>query len=376
MILKYWIIKYLPPVVINKLRILKYYIDYFKGFLYKIGIKIDNYRPFYLRFFYNNQKTNGLKFNNKYDSWGYAFNEYLIGKKPTINLVWAGTPIPGNYGDWLSPYIISKITNRSLKFNSEIFSLNTPHIIALGSILSFANKNSFVIGSGIASLNEILDLKAKIYSVRGQYSANLLNRKDITQGDIGFIISDVYKVFKKNSNKNVLLVRHLNHRNIPLELNGICDEFSIEAARAKDIELFIDKLHKYKLVVTSAMHCFITCISYEIPVILVDFINKTNSVPGDGIKYLDALSGADLPEVKPIKINNLDDLINCIKFVKPYEYKLKNEKRIEIKNTIIKTINDYDSTVKFKDELNKKNSNTVGKFTLSILLSLFLVVFK
>ncbi len=346
--MKNLMIQLLPKKLIKYLRIVKLFLDYSKAILYRIGLEKKTWYPFSLRFFPKNCEFN-IDLNDKETSWGLAFGEYLTGCQPSINLVWAATPIPGNYGDWLSPYVMSRITGRSIKFMSEVTLNRAPHIVALGSIISCANKNSIVLGAGAGSKNETICNEANFVSVRGKYTGDLIGYSGACYGDLGFIISDVYTP-KNNESKSTrfALVRHINHIDIDMNFSIYCDEISIKVARKADIEKFIDELHFHDVVLTSAMHCFITCISYKIKVVLVDFSNSHAKVPGDGMKYVDALSGVDLKEVMPVKINSEADFKNVIDNIELYIYKeqLRNDSVISIKNSIFRAVSDYDYKIK------------------------------
>ena len=46
----------------------------------------------------------------------YKMNKNSKSTLPAIKLAWWHLPEPGNYGDWLSPYIINKITGGKIDF--------------------------------------------------------------------------------------------------------------------------------------------------------------------------------------------------------------------------------------------------------------------
>lgn len=343
------LIRLLPASTIKHLRIVKVFVDFIKAILCFSGLKKRAWRPYLYRFFPG--AINGvIDEDDENLSWGIAFSEYAKGMSPPISLVWAATPMPGNFGDWMSPYIIQKVTGRGINFVSELYLRKEPHIVSLGSIVSCANKNSVVLGSGISSAKSKISKAANIVSVRGRYTERASKYCDLKHGDPGFIISDLYKPkavdFKKN-NHGVALVRHINHTTVKIDFSGLCDELSIHAARPVDIELLIDNLNSYGLVITSAMHCFITCISYKIDVILVNFTGSFNKVPGDGIKYLDCLSGVNLKEIKPLDISSRDDfeaiLINREKYI--YRETVGSIEKKIILDSVVEAVSIYDALI-------------------------------
>jgi hypothetical protein len=271
--------------------------------------------------------------------WGEAFCDYNSGnKKNKINLMWTEDPCPGNYGDWLSPYIISKISNVDIRHISGINNHDEVHLIALGSVIDCANEKSVVIGAGISDKRARLNKDAKYLSVRGRYTAELLKKQcgidTKSFGDIGFAISRIYKPRLRNEKNKKLLVRHARQSFFSLNLPSDYKEYSIFAAKAEDIELFVDEICNSELVITSAMHCFITCISYGIPCKLVSFGASEIEVPGDGVKFIDALSGMDLPEINPVKITISENMFKDIESVPVYHHKVSKEKIDAIEESI------------------------------------------
>ena len=251
--------------------------------------------------------------------WAKAFSLYN-GEKP-LPLVWTDTPIPGNFGDWLSPYILTKISKRNVAHIDERDIRKNTHYVGLGSIIGSANNRSIVIGAGISKLQTEINPNARFWSVRGPYTNEIIKKNGgqvaNIMGDPGFLLPRIYKP-KKLNNRGVVLVRHLNHLNMPLALPKHITEISIKGANPKDIELFIDQINSASLVVTSAMHCFIVCVAYRIPTILFKPKSERIPVPGDGIKYRDATSGVGLPEAIPVEIDLASNIEQQITSITPY----------------------------------------------------------
>lgn len=307
-------------------------------YLYLLGL--NKFYPYYLK----SKGVKGIAYNDESECkevrWGQAFYDYnSIDYASNLKLMWTEDPCPGNYGDWLSPYIITKMSNRGAEHVSGVNNSSVKHLIALGSVVDCANKNSVVIGAGIDNKNAKLNSQAKYISVRGKYTAERL--KSLTGievdkfGDIGFLIRRLYSPKKRTEKNNILLVRHVNQSYFPLKLPDGYKEISIFAAKREDIEAFIDEIYNSKLVITSAMHCFITCISYGIPCKLISFSGEEIKVPGDGIKFLDALSGVNLPEIKPQNIDIGPNMFSDIESVVAYKQKVSDTELDGIRDTIL-----------------------------------------
>jgi hypothetical protein len=256
-----------------------------------------------------------------------------------IYLAWWSNPEPGNMGDWLSPYVISKISNRSVLFvNPQAKTTEKNHYFSTGSIGKFTKGNSIVLGTGISARDAELNPKSKYIFVRGPLTRDRIIEcgGDCPEiyGDPAIVMPLLYRATegKKNNNK-YLLVRHFTHRNLKVNLTSKFDELSILVSHPKDIESFIDTLHMYQGVVTSAMHCFILCQAYGIPCALVTFENAKSAVHGDGMKYLDYMRGVGVSEQKvQVVSSDFKDLdINSILS----NDKIENEK-IETLHKILK----------------------------------------
>jgi hypothetical protein len=112
---------------------------------------------------------------------------------------------------------------------------------------------------------------------------------------------------------------------VPIKLPGNFDELSVKLSHPDEIVSFIQKLHQYESVVTSAMHVMITCQSYGIPCALVVFKGFEEYVHGSGIKYSDYSLGAGLPEINPVVINpkfDMNEIRPLIQIIKVSEGKI------------------------------------------------------
>jgi len=343
---KILVIKYCPKNIVNLLRKQRQLRESIYRFLYMFGINKNENYPYYLKLKSKKQVSTDVSYSNCINKrWGEAFCKYNSDKaKKNVDLVWADSPIPGNYGDWLSPYIINKLGKVNVTHLDEVSNSSKKHIVALGSIICSVNENSFVLGTGIPSKDENINVKATFISVRGTYTderiVELGGNKVNNYGDIGFLMRRVYNPKTTDHKKDILVVRHIQQASIRLELKPGFREISINAAHPRDIENFVDELHTAELVVTSAMHCFITCISYGIPCVLFSLGGWKNNVPGDGVKYLDTLSGVNLPEVKPYQI--VEPECFCEEICKALIYKeVVGENELDnIENVLLKTINE------------------------------------
>ena len=220
-----------------------------------------------------------------------------------IHLAWWYKPLPGNFGDWLSPLIVNHYTENKIIFQSPVRFAMKEHMIGLGSIGRFIKPNSVVVGTGISNDELTLAKTAKYVSVRGPVTARVVKESGgpvvDSFGDPGVLISRIFPVERTKTNGRVALVRHFSHKPIPLVLDANMDEFDIFMSHPDDIKVLVETLNTYDRVVTSAMHIFITCQSYGIPCALITFEGFEDSVHGNGIKYGDYAQGVGLDSISP-----------------------------------------------------------------------------
>ena len=265
----------------------------------------------------------------------------LYASKPSssvINLAWWAKPFPGNFGDWLSPLIVSHYTDKKIVFQSPVRLALKDHMIGLGSIGRFIKPNSVVVGTGISTDELTLAKNAKYVSVRGPVTARVVKESGgpavESLGDPGVLISRIFPVERLKTNGRVALVRHFTHKPIPLTLDPNMDELDIYMSHPDQIKELVEALNTYDRVVTSAMHIFITCQSYGIPCALITFEGFEDSVHGTGIKYGDYAQGVGLDSINP-KAVGLDfkriDFENLTT-----DHKISAEKLDEVEAAILK----------------------------------------
>lgn len=346
-IIKSVIIKAFPVEVVRKLRYGRVVLECVCAYMYKLGFGRNLFYPYFLKYYVAGGSNYSVSSVDIRHRWGEAFCDYNNGyDRKTIKLVWADGPIPGNYGDWLSPYIITRFCGVNVIHLSEVGNHKDKHVVALGSILSLANESSIVVGAGIPNGSDPINVNSIFYSVRGPYSERRLlelGGKACDQyGDLGFLLRRVYKPRKAKDKKGIIVVRHTQHLGIDLDLDEDFREISICRAKPDDIESFIDELFSADLVATSAMHCFITCISYSIPCVLFSVGDWKTKVPGDGIKYKDALAGAGLPEINPLLINEPQNFCREILSAKIYTETVTDEVLDTIEKSLRSAVSSYD----------------------------------
>lgn len=242
--------------------------------------------------------------------WADAFAEYSTGYEESISISWAARPYPGNVGDWLGPYLIRKVTAKNANYVNLNDKRAAPHLLTVGSILTFANKHSTVIGAGFNSKNDRIETESHYISVRGKLTQNRLNDRGVKPRlppcDPGFFLPFLYRPNQERIQGETVFVPHVNHVKEYCDLSNAFDMIAPYARTAFEIEELVQKLHRANKVITSAMHIFIICYSYGIPVALVRPVDFFGSIPGDGFKYLDMSSVISEESFLPVPVELKD----------------------------------------------------------------------
>lgn len=284
---------------------------------------------------------------NRMISAALSFLNYATSPSDTsIKLAWWSQPYPGNFGDWLSPYLLQKYSRSRIEFQPLHQPTKAPHMVAVGSIGRFIGRNSIVVGTGVSSLEYPLEPQAKYFSLRGPRSAALLAESGgpvvDSFGDPALLTSRIYPVIRGETNGKVAFIRHHSHRALPIKLPEHFEELSVLRSHSAQIEELLIGLNHYEAVMTSAMHVFIVCQSYGIPVALVTFKGFEESVHGDGIKYIDYCEGAGVPTVTPTSIP-LDLRKLSLENLMTHE-KIGDEKLNEVEISLVNAIEEYLTT--------------------------------
>lgn len=250
-----------------------------------------------------NSKTNKLLLLDPRETFGRGYDENnreLVKSlyqydfdDDFISLNWWIRPAPGNMGDWLSPYIVHKITGKSIHYGPA----SKSKMISLGSIGRFISDDHTVWGTGISNRETELNKNARYLAVRGPYTANALIKSGGVApklfGDPAIIMPQLYKSDKK-SGSDYGLVRHFIHHDCDMRIDAGIREINILLSSRSDIENFIDQLHECKAIITTSLHVVILCVSYGIPCRLISIDEKDKGVHGDGVKYRDFYEGVNL----------------------------------------------------------------------------------
>jgi pyruvyltransferase len=214
-----------------------------------------------------------------------------------------------NYGDLLSKYLVEKISGKNTTWvhpkKQSRFKWNKTNYLAIGSIIHHASKYSIVWGSGIIDRNQAIE-NAKFNAVRGPQTRKYLldlgyNCPEI-YGDPALLLPKYYnpKVEKKY---NLGLIPHYHDYNNVLEKYKSKKDVLVIDLMTMDIEEVTKKIMSCKKTISSSLHGVIVSHAFEIPSIWVEFSDK---IFGDGIKYVDYLESIGLCVYKPKLLTGIE----------------------------------------------------------------------
>jgi len=227
------------------------------------------------------------------------------GQEFYIPLYWWIRPAPGNMGDWLSPYILHKLTGLSVTYSNA----NESKLVSLGSIGRYIQDHHTVWGSGISTHDTSLNPNANYIAVRGPHTAQALKlsggpKVDVF-GDPGILVRNIFTPIKqRNPCFQYGFVRHFIHQDVPLTFEEGIEDLNILVSSAPSIENFITRLASYEAVLTTSLHVIILCHAYHVPCRLVSLEAQLRPVHGDGIKYRDFYEGANLEFISHATLGN------------------------------------------------------------------------
>ncbi len=262
-----------------------------------------------------------------------------------INLYWYKGERFTNFGDELSPFIISnifnvrfknendknfktiffknlyRINNVFVKLRNKLFAKNnslkiyhTKNVLAIGSIINKSHYNSKVWGSGIMYKNTKVE-GGKFYAVRGYITIERLKELGLNApnvvGDPALLLPMIYNPKIVKQYKLGIIPHYVDFDLI--NKNIINDETLIIDLTNKDIEYVVNQILSCNHVISSSLHGIIVSQAYKIPALWYKF---SNNLAGDDIKFSDYFSSVKIEDYKPFKLDienyNVDEVVKII----------------------------------------------------------------
>ena len=190
-----------------------------------------------------------------------------------------------NFGDLLSPWLISKMTGRDVIEADS----TKPHYVAIGSVLNLANSNSQVWGAGSfgTEARARLNAHASYAAVRGPLSRARLEARGIrcpeVYGDPALLAPAYFAPRVEKTHKYGVVARWSERRWHNTEVSP---DVKVIDLGTTDVEAVIGAILSCRFIVTGSLHGLIMADAYGIPSAWV----MTRTAYGGEYKFFDYFS--------------------------------------------------------------------------------------
>lgn len=243
----------------------------------------------------------------------------------------------GNFGDELSPYLISRLTGLNLKYINVnllgksrwlafkdlsyrlkvrninlrcyleylVYIIIKPRVLlGIGSLLqSWTYDKAIVWGSGVLTSKGMLP-EANYLAVRGLHTVSRLreqgHRVSETIGDPAILLPRIFPV-QKGPKHRIGVVLHYFHQN---RLKDKFHDDILIISLLDSIETILNQINDCELVISTSLHGVIVSHTYGVKAIWAKYL-KDDLNKGDDIKFYDYFSSVKIEPYQPIDITGL-----------------------------------------------------------------------
>lgn len=204
-----------------------------------------------------------------------------------INAWWPKEPFPGNFGDILTPYLVKKITGKTPRYVNKDFNMFPVNLLAVGSVIRNANKNTVVWGSGAMSMSDSLSPHADYRAVRGPLTRESVLRSGVNcpeiYGDPALLMPKFYTPKTTKRYRYGIIPHYVDYEQV---VNWFRKDPSIKVINLlnDNVERVIDEINECENVISSSLHGIIAAHAYGVNAVWAKFSDK---LFGDGTKFRD-----------------------------------------------------------------------------------------
>ncbi len=203
-----------------------------------------------------------------------------------------------NYGDLMSKYLVEKISNRkvitvphpSKRLYKHIFK----HYLAIGSIISSANKNSIVWGSGIIKKEDNIR-DAKFLAVRGPKTRTRILEKGFhcpeCYGDPALLLPGYFNPDVEKKYEIGIIPHYVDYKEVESAFSNN-PSIKVIDLLTYNVEQTTIEILECKNIISSSLHGVIVAQAYKIPALWIRFSDKLS---GDNIKFYDYYESVGVP---------------------------------------------------------------------------------
>lgn len=207
-----------------------------------------------------------------------------------------------NYGDILAKYLVEKISGKEVKWvhpkKQPWYKWEKKNYLTIGSIIHHSTKDSIIWGSGIID-NKQLIAQADFRAVRGprtrKYLLDLNYECPEIYGDPALLLPYYYDPAVEKSYKVGIIPHYHDYEQIT-EIYENDNDIIIIDLMTLDVEEVTRKILQCEKTISSSLHGLIVSHAFNIPSVWVEFSNK---LFGDGVKFMDYLESVEIPIYKP-----------------------------------------------------------------------------
>lgn len=207
-----------------------------------------------------------------------------------------------NFGDVINPILLQKLSDKKVRYVGKPKYYKKTNILAIGSILHLASKDSIVWGSGFMDADKVCYEKPKkVFAVRGPKTREQLISQGVPcpeiYGDPALLLPLVYapKITKKYE---LGIIPHYTDKNNEwLEQFRVSGKVKIIDVQNKNVFHFIDDVLSCEKIASSSLHGIILADAYGVPSTWIEFADLV-----DGFKFLDYFLSVKRADVKPVRI--------------------------------------------------------------------------
>lgn len=249
-----------------------------------------------------------------------SFFQLVANNRPKIYW-WSLTTDDGkhkeNFGDFLNPYIVEKLTGKKpmLFYPKSKFSFFFKHALMIGSVINKSNSNSIVWGSGIINKNDKIK-GGKFIAVRGPRTAQRLKELSLkapnVYGDPALLLPLIYEEKRENIYKIGVIPHFFDFE----ELNALdynkSEVLFIDLLNS-DVEFVIDQILSCEKIISTSLHGLIVAHAYQIPAMWW----KYSKLNGDDVKFYDYFESVLINIERDYQGFSLDEIIKINDYCLP-----------------------------------------------------------
>jgi pyruvyltransferase len=214
----------------------------------------------------------------------------------TIRLFWPRRPHPGNFGDLLGPLIM-----QHYGYQVEHAKQDNAQVFHCGSVAKLAGPGTVVLGSGVISSYNDVNPGAHWIWTRGPMTrARVLacgGQCPEIYGDPALLMPRIVRPSAKKHFDVGIVPHYVDHADVERRYpdHRVINVLNSMAAR---VVLAITECER---IISSSLHGIIVAHAYGIPAAWVEFSDR---LAGDGIKFRDYFASVGLPDARPSTVED------------------------------------------------------------------------